>query len=648
MSGIAGIFNLDGAPADTAVLGRMLAAVAYRGPDGFGRFVAGPVAMGHAMLHSTPESLRETQPIADASGQIVLSMDGRVDNRAELTAAVAAAGLAPRDDTDAELALCAYRAWGAEAPRRMLGDFAFMVWDAAQKRLFCARDPLGVRPLLYYRDSRVFICASELHQIFADPRVPREPNEGMIGETAVQMPVNREETFFRGIMRLAPRHALMVSAEGFRIWRYYDPDPSAEIRYRKDDEYAEHFRAIFNEAIRARLRSTGRVMIDVSGGLDSSSIFCTANAMLRRGDASALVEPVSLMRHPDSDETLYVRAIERETGARVTTVEPADTDYATLEAQCRHYLDLPDYPNAAMGDYDSLLAARGDFRVHIGGNGGDEWLYGSMYSYADRLRQLKFASVARSLIGEFKLARTDPFITPVRSFFFAGLWPLAPERARVLARQWLRPDAPYTKPLTAEFARRIDLSERVRREETGPTFPTRAQRDIYRTFAAGWLTLPIELGDRWTAARGLEGRCPFFDRRILEFGLAVPEEQRMRDGVDRFVVRRAMLGCLPEEVRSRTVKATYASAFLTTLGAAGGAACYDSMETVRLGWFDGQWLAENYARSYALFRQGNPSYMMHLRPLWMGFAIELWFRNVFTGSRDAQHLSGAVACAAEG
>ena len=645
MSGLAAIFNLDGAPADAAVLERMLAAVPYRGPGGFGRYISGPLALGHAMLQSTAESRYEKQPLTDDSGRIVLSLDGRVDNRGELSQAVTDAGFAPRTVTDAELVLCAYQAWGAEAPRRIIGDFAFIIWDGVQRRMMCARDIFGVRALYYHHGQHAFLCASEPHQLFADRRVPREPNEGMIGELAAQMPANREETIFRGILRLPPRHALMVSADGFRIWRYYEPNPAAEIRYSTDDEYAEHFRTIFTESVRTRLRSSGRIMIDVSGGLDSSSVLCTALKILRGVGASAEVEAASLARHPDSDETSYLAAIERETGVRATIVDPADADYPTLAAQCRHYLDLPDYPNAAMGDYDSLLAARGDFRVRLSGNGGDEWLTGSAYAYADMLRSLKLGSIASRLRLDYALARSDPFVAPLGTLLISGVWPFVPRRMRLLARHLLLPDAPFTNPLTREFAQRIGLADRVRVEEPAPRFPSFAQRDIYHTFTAGWLAHPLEMADRWMAARGLDGRHPFLDRRIFEFALAIPEEQRTRDGVERYVVRNAMRGVLPEEIRTRRIKATYASCFPATLEKAGGARAFESMETVRMGWFNGQWLTENYAAMIRLFRAGDPRYMINARPLWMAFAIELWFKNVFVNAHGSApgHSVGAVA-----
>ncbi|MGH7247016.1 MAG: asparagine synthase-related protein, partial [Pseudomonadota bacterium] len=262
----------------------------------------------------------------------------------------------------------------------------------------------------------------------------------------------------------------------------------------------------------------------------------------------------------------------------------------------------------------------------------------------DMLRRLDFAAVAARLRLDYALARTDPFAAPLGTLFMSGVWPLVPRRARLLARNWLRPEAPFSNPLTREFARRIHLADRVRVEESAPKFPSFAQRDIYHTFTAGWLAHPLEMNDRWAAARGLELRCPFLDRRLFEFALAIPEDQRNRSGVERYVVRNAMRGILPEEIRTRRVKATYASCFPETLEKAGGARVFEAMETVRLGWFNGGWLAENYAAMMRMYRARDSLYMVNARPLWMAFAIELWFKNVFVNAEERASVStlGAV------
>ena len=149
MSGIAGIFNLDGRPADSRILRRMLEVIAHRGPTGIGQHTDGAIGLGSAVLHSTAGSRGETQPVYDDPSGLAITLDGRIDNRDELKSELRAT---LRTDTDAELVLGAYQRWGEESPRHILGDFAYVIRDSNARRLFCARDHLGLRPFYYFTD----------------------------------------------------------------------------------------------------------------------------------------------------------------------------------------------------------------------------------------------------------------------------------------------------------------------------------------------------------------------------------------------------------------------------------------------------------------------------------------------------------------
>ena len=215
MSGIAVLYQWDGAPADRSTVERMIAVIPYRSVDGFGVWSGGPVAIGHAKLEATPEASAEASPFVDETAGLVLAMDGRVDNRDELTAELNSHGRHVRTGTDAEIVLRAWQCWGVKAPAKVIGDFAFALWDASKRTLFCARDPLGVKSFYFHQGPGFFLCASELHQLFQDPRVARSPNEPAIAEMLVRVPVDRRETLFEGIRRLEPAHYL----ERERAWR---------------------------------------------------------------------------------------------------------------------------------------------------------------------------------------------------------------------------------------------------------------------------------------------------------------------------------------------------------------------------------------------------------------------------------------------
>jgi len=194
MSAIAGVLRLDGAPADAGLIGRMLDSMSHRGPDGRGMWTSGAVALGHLARHTTPESTTEHQPLAAEDGTLVLVFDGRVDNRDELVRRLDADGVPVRHGTDAEIVLRAWQRWGAECPDRILGDFAFALWDAPHRLLFCARDIVGIRPFCYRVTARGVQFASEPQALLQDADFSPRPNEGMVAEHLAGIVTSRRET----------------------------------------------------------------------------------------------------------------------------------------------------------------------------------------------------------------------------------------------------------------------------------------------------------------------------------------------------------------------------------------------------------------------------------------------------------------------
>ena len=187
--------------------------------------------------------------------------------------------------TDVELSLEAYRAGGVECAERLVGDFAFVVWDGARERLFGARDAMGMRSLVYRAEAGRTLFATEVKQILAVPGVPARIYEPAVGVYLSGPHMPPEWTFYEGIDRLGPAHALVVEGGEKRVWRYWDVDPGKRIRYRREEEYAEHFLEVFREAVRARLRSVHPVGLLLSGGVDSGSVAAVAGTLLKSGEA---------------------------------------------------------------------------------------------------------------------------------------------------------------------------------------------------------------------------------------------------------------------------------------------------------------------------------------------------------------------------
>src|SRR5579863_7329505 len=196
MSGIAAIFDLAGRPVGPSRLDTSLRAIAHRGPDGLGRWLDRDIALGHAALHSTPESTREHQPYRDDASGVCLTLDGRVDNREEIIRDLRAAGIALQSDSDAEIFVRSYLAWGEDSVRRIVGPFALALWDPRQRELFCARDAYGVKPFYYSLGGQTFVCGSESSQVVEAAGIIVAPNEEFIGEYLASREINRVDTLY--------------------------------------------------------------------------------------------------------------------------------------------------------------------------------------------------------------------------------------------------------------------------------------------------------------------------------------------------------------------------------------------------------------------------------------------------------------------
>ena len=625
MSGIAGILNLDGRPADAALIERMTAAMAHRGPDGVGHWVDGPVALGHRMLHATPESLAESLPLLDEAGKLCLTFDGRVDNREELRDALASAGIPLRDTTDAELVLKAYQCWGEECPARVLGDFAFAIWDRRNRKLFCARDPLGVKPFYYHTDGSSFLFASEMQPLFEDPTRGRRPNLPLIGLYLLHRFDEREETLYEGVLRLPGAHSLTLEAGNVRKKQYWDFDPQRTIRFRTDAEYAEQFLTLFRQAVGARLRSHRPVGIWLSGGLDSSSIACTA----------AMLQPEGVV--PDNGfETFSVlyddpRCDERTYSAAVVQKWNLTGNFITHEQQDPSLFDInevsqfPDvFYNPVLCGYIPSLRDMRDrgFVVLLEGSGGDELLETDFSYLTDLLLGRRFVRFGRKLRSDVAYYRLSPQMLMLNHC----VRPLIPKPVRTALRPLSRRLwGSGSKPLVRdEFIVASGLVERLNSEPPVRKFPTRSQQAIYNRLFHEWnATVGREMVELFVAGFGVEKRHPFLDRRLAEFLLAVPEEQRWGDIGPKAILRRAMKRILPETVRCRTNKPNFSPPIdheFKNRQAAEIERLFRTSTLVSLGVVDQDRLLQTFEE----YRAGSPKYLTTTVKL--ALELELWCR----------------------
>ena len=537
----------------------MSEACAYRGPDGIRYWVEGPAGLSHLALHSTPQAAGELQPLPGAGGRVVLVADARVDNRGELSAQLGAKGFLDQPDpSDAELILAAYLCWGPDCPAHILGDFAFAIWDAPEQRLFCARDALGVKTLYYGLYGAGLCVASEAQQILRHPLIPCRLDEVAVADFLLRHRGGEERTFFEGIRGLPPAHFLLAGQDGLRLGRYWDVDPTARTFHANDAGYAEQFLDIFQRAVSDRLRTCGSTIgITMSGGMDSTSIAAVAQPMLDRGGGSPhlLACSYAFDRLSECDECRYSRAMAEELGVDLRYI-PAE-DFWLLDDDTAY---MPSLETPFMADVSITRHILGLFqqqgaRVWLTGHGGDSVLAGSSLVCADRLQRGDLGVLV-------DLARTWrgtglPLSRLLRAGWNWGLRPLLSPLAQVWRRSRReKPDLPVW--LDPDFARRTQIAERLAEREPARFTPDRAWRANYQSAVNLAPILPsLHWIERTAAAFHLEPRHPFLDRRLVEYVLSIPGEQLFRNGGQKYILREACKGILPERIRTRWDKTIF-------------------------------------------------------------------------------------------
>ena len=566
MSGIAVIWNRDGRPVDPEVLTRMLRLLAHRGRDGAHHWVRGPVAFGHVALDTTAENPAELQPLSDDSSGTCITFDGRIDNREELVSLLETEASSSGEVTDARLVLSSYRKWGDQCVAHLLGDFAFAIWDAPKRRLFCARDPLGVRPLFHASLGDTFICGSEIRSLFALPGLSKQADLAILAGRLMRKCVEFDDTLYKGVFRVPLAHSLTVSREATRLQRYWDIDPERQIHHRSDDEYAEHFRELLFDAVRCRLRATAPVAGMLSGGLDSSGIVCAAESIRAAGGITdPRFETFSMVfdRFTSGDERFIDAVLNRSTIKANRHV--ADRDL-TVAAIARHQL----YPGVIYSPQMMVLGAMlhemrdAGFRVMLDGTGGDELAGNGFHHRMALVRRGQWRTLWPP-VREYAAAYN---ISAVGLFLDLCLRPAVPEPIKAIYRRLRRraPQSPFSTIVPEAMLRQTGVRERIANPAAAPAFRDPMKSDMYTAIFSGWApTVLTENYELMVSLHGIEMRQPYRDRRLVEFALAVPPDQLWRKGWSRVVFRNAMKGIVPDQILQRRGKGVFTPQFDSVL-----------------------------------------------------------------------------------
>jgi len=556
MSGISAILNLDGAPVPLSEVERMASVLKPYGPHRQRTLLRKNAAFVFCLHQLTPEDRFEQQPLVFAN-RLVMLFDGRIDNRAELGEALNIPTSGLHLIPDSMIAMRHFARWGEQAFERILGDFAIIVIDLQDGHLTCVRDQLGSRVLHYYVSATRFAVATNPETLFALSWVPRVWNKDKVADTLVNRGLNEETTYYEQIFRVPPGCIVRVSSSVISKAQFWNPASIPDVRFKTDHEYVEAFQQHLSAAVKARLRSCRAPCATITGGLDSSSIAVIAADILAangsRLDTFTAVPEVGFSKKATRgmyfDETPYVRQIAQLNGNINPHFVPPST--RPIVEQIAEEIRVGGVPSGGILNglwvMDIYAAARslghnvmlcGDMG-NIGMSNDGRGLLAELVVKGRWLRLLREIGSSghrwRHMLRHYTVA---PFLPT--SFFCKY-------------KQWSRGANPPWYEYSAvnpDFAFRSGIVDRAAREYLPFDVPRRRDSKLTRINEFHNFCETADWYAKVRATFGIDTRTPAFDRRLIEFCIGVPNDQYRRNGNERWLIKRAMQGRLPQLVLS--------------------------------------------------------------------------------------------------
>ena len=560
MCGISGIVNLAERPRPTAAeLQRMITRLEHRGPDGYGYYHDQEVGLAHARL-SIIDLEGGDQPIHNEDRSIQLVFNGEIFNYIELRRELEKKRHRFYTRSDTEVIVHLYEQHGEGFVSHLNGQFAIALWDSRKKRLILARDRVGIRPLFYTVVKERLLFASEIKALFACPEVERKLNHAALGQIFTYWSALAPHSIFEGILALPPGHLMVVEDGALRVEKYWDWEFPEEFSDRRSaDDLATELRELLIDSVRLRLRSDVPVGAYLSGGLDSS---VTTSLIKHYTDTPLRTFSVGF-EEGEFDESSYQRRLVEYLGTDHSHVLCRKTDICEQFPRVIWHTESPVLRTAPtpLMILSGMVRDEG-YKVVLTGEGADEVLGGY-----DIFKEAKI----RRFWGRFPGSSMRPAILG-RLYPYLGNNPVANP---AYAQQFFRQGMEYaSKPYFGHIPRwmttrrswqflsqelRAALPERQSYADLEATLPSAIKswkglnRDQYieaHTLMSGYLL--SSQGDRVAMANSIEGRFPFLDHRVIEFANKLPQRYKIMGLNEKYLLKRAMRGLIPEQIRTRS------------------------------------------------------------------------------------------------
>ena len=547
--------NFDNTPVEPGDFEEIRPVLAPYGPDGEGFICRDNFAILYRPFFTTKESRREMQPHVCASG-CVLTWDGRLDNREQLMDALS--GIVSSISTDVEMVAAAYERWGTGSFARLIGDWALSIWNNETRTLLLAKDFIGARHLYYSAEKDRVTWCTVLDPLVLFSSHSFKLEEEYIAGCLSLLPAPHLTPYI-GIRSVPPSCFVQCTSGACATNRYWKFDTVKRVRYREDSQYEEHFRAVFAESVRRRLRSDSPILAELSGGMDSSAIVCVADDVTSHGRSEyPRLDTLSYYddTEPNWNERAYFTKVEEKRGRTGLHVDLG----AERACVVTSFDGLPAVtPNLSFLSTQTRQEFTGSgmtraSRVLLSGTGGDEVTGGvptPLPELEDLLSRLRLATLAKQL-KSWALKQRKPWLHLLfgacARFLPPSLVGLPKHR---LPAEWVQHDF-----ARKHFAALTGYPSRIRFFGPLPSF----QENISTLEALRRQLAYSDLSHSHT-----EKRYPYLDRDLVEFLFAVPREQLVRPGQRRSLMRRALKGIVPDEILNRKRKAFVARSPITDI-----------------------------------------------------------------------------------
>jgi asparagine synthase (glutamine-hydrolysing) len=558
MCGICGVLSQKADDGSIAPLTKAMSdSLAHRGPDGSGNFSSHHIALGHRRL-AIIDLVTGDQPMLSSDKRYALVFNGEIYNYIELREELRSLGRKFRTTSDTEVLLQAFEQWGSSCISKLNGMWAFAIWDDREKRLFLSRDRFGIKPLYYAINDDKFLFASEPKALLASGSVERTVNRRIVYDyLAFTITGHTSETFLEGISQLLPGHSMSVDRSlQPKIERFWQLPKSPKPSDKSDNSLIGEFKELFSDAVRLRLRSDVPVGSCLSGGIDSTSIVCTAQNMLKDADGKIKrMETFSaIFKGSNIDESRFIKETEGRIGTNSHYVAPRKEGiFADLEDFVRSQ-DEPIITASPIAQCNVMrLANENKVKVLLDGQGADETLGGYTRFISSRAADLFLEGETQKASQTLMNTRSNLMERSAVALLFMSM--ISKGRMAEAIERLFKFVMSFkaTDPKSA-------MHEDLLSEGRSRSFDRFQKKPPYLFSSLSFSTdcrlqELLRYEDRNSMRYSIETRLPFLDYRLVSFEFStLPDSLKINEFWTKKVLREAMAGVIPDMIRNRKDK----------------------------------------------------------------------------------------------